>query len=475
MNKNLQKLEKYFEIKNKYRIQNEEFNQAINHQILIAKHNIDQYNSELNAYVRVYEPNDYITHKNGNIYGMLISIKDVICYKDHICQASSKILEGFTSCINATVVDKIIESGGIIIGHTNCDEFAMGSTNENSVYGICRNGLNVNKVPGGSSGGAAVSIQMDMCNVAIGTDTGGSVRQPSAFCGIIGFKPTYGRISRYGIIPYASSFDTVGLLSKSINDIALVFDEVCGYDDKDYTSSTQPKTHCFNTLKTDISQRFKIICINDTLNNLQEEIEYEIKKSINKLKQENHSIEYIDFKYIDYLLPIYYIITAVEASSNLAKYDGIRYGYQSKNIKTYDDIYIKTRSEGFGYEVKKRLILGNYILSSKENTEIFIKAKKIRRLIVDELTDILDKNDFIILPTTTTTAFDINSDMSGMDKCLSDIFTVMASIAGLPAISIPIGKDKNGMPIGLQVISKYYNEEELLHFASYLQDLIDNR
>ena len=473
MNNNLQKLEEYSEIRNKH--QSNDFDQTISNQISIAKHNIDQYNAELNAYVRIYEPNDYHIHKNGNIYGMLISIKDVICYKDHVCQASSKILEGFTSCINATVVDRIIESGGIIMGHTNCDEFAMGSTNENSVYGICRNGLNINKVPGGSSGGAAVSVQMNMCNVAIGTDTGGSVRQSAAFCGIIGFKPTYGRISRYGIIPYASSFDTVGLLSKSIKDIALVFDQVCGYDDKDYTSSIQPKTCCFDKLKTDISKKYKIICINNTLHNLQKEIEYEIKNSINKLKQENHNIEYIDFKYIDYLLPIYYVITAVEASSNLAKYDGIRYGYQSKNIKTFDDIYIKTRSEGFGYEVKKRLILGNYILSSKENNEMFIKAKKIRRLIVDELISILDNNDFIILPTTATTAFDINSDMSGMDKCLSDIFTVLASIVGLPAISIPIGNDKDGMPIGLQIISKYYNEEELLHFASYLQNLIDNR
>lgn len=410
--------------------------------------------------------------KAGKLAGMVIGLKDVICLKDHGLQAGSRILDGFESQFTGTPIQKLLDEDAIIIGRQNCDEFAMGSSTENSAFGPTLNDADNTKVPGGSSGASAVSVQADMCQVALGTDTGGSVRQPAAFCGIIGLKPTYSRVSRHGLLAYASSFDTIGIFSKSIEDNALVLEVMAGEDEFDSTVSRREVPQYSKS--ADFSGKVKIAYINETLDaeGLNKDIKEKTVEKLNLLRQEGHEVVGIDFPLMGFALPTYYILTTAEASSNLSRYDGVRYGYRSENTKDLMSLYKESRTEGFGEEVKRRILLGTFVLSADYHDAYYTKAQKVRRLIMDKTKAILSEYDFIILPTTPTTAFKIGQHSSNpLEMYLADLFTVQASVAGIPAISIPNGKDEQGMPIGLQIMSKDFSEESLFAFSKYLMGL----
>lgn len=440
--------------------------------------------NDLNIYIEVFEDEileaakklqekiDGTPSELGKLFGVVFSIKDVLCYKDHKVTAASKILEGFESQFTATAIQRILDEDGLVIGRTNCDEFAMGSSNENSTYGACKNGHGENRVPGGSSGGAAVSVQMHTCDVALGTDTGGSVRQPAAFCGVVGMKPTYGRISRYGLIAYASSFDQLGLLGHHVEDIAMVLEVVSGKDEFDATSSSRAIDN-YSTIEKIDSKKFAYF--NEVVNHskLNENIRSSTVELFEKLRGEGHDIDDVEFEYLDYLVPTYYVLTTAEASSNLSRYDGVRYGHRSQAVESFGDLYHKTRTEGFGLEVKRRIMLGTFVLSSGYYDAYYSKAQKVRNKISKAITSILDEYDYIVMPTTTDIAWEIGAfDKDPVSMYLSDVFTVLANLCGLPAISVPFGKDANGHSFGIQLMSSKYNEAELLNAAFSFQQLI---
>ena len=426
--------------------------------------------------------------KTGRLHGIVVAIKDVICYKDHSLTAASKILEGFVSIYNSTAVQKLLEEEAIIIGCCNCDEFAMGSTNENSAYGKVLNGLDETKVPGGSSGGSAVAVQAGMCMLSLGSDTGGSVRQPADFCGIVGLKPTYGRISRYGLIAYASSFDQIGIFGNSVEDIAKVLEVIAGPDDYDSTAIEQPLTVSENFVEELIlpqtDKKYRIAYFEEALQHpsLDKEISITIFSTIEKLKAAGHIVESVDFNLLDYVVPAYYVLTTAEASSNLNRFDGVRFGHRTKETVTdLTEFYKRSRSEGFGKEVQRRILLGTFVLSAGYFDAYFTKAQQVRRMLVDKTSQIFNDFDAIILPTSPTTAFNIgekNDDPIAM--YLADIYTVFANLTGLPAISIPLYKHSNGMPFGLQVITNKMDEVTLLQLSSFLMqhykaDLVYNQ
>lgn len=440
---------------------------------------ISQRNSELNAFLTVYDQealekaaliDKKIANKtSGRLAGMVVGLKDVLCYKDHPLNCGSKILADFESQFSATCVDRLIAEDAIIIGRNNCDEFAMGSSCENSAFGSVKNADNINRVPGGSSGGSAVAVQADMCTISLGTDTGGSVRQPASFCNVIGFKPTYSRISRHGLASYASTFDTIGIFSNTIEDSALVLEIIAGEDDHDSTVSTEPVLPYSQLL--DFNKKVKVAYLKETIES--DAINAEVKEAIlnigETLKNQGHEVEQVSFPLMEYALPTYYILTTAEASSNLSRYDGVKYGYRTENPKNLESMYKKSRTEGFGHEVLRRIMLGTFVLSASYHDAYYIKAQKVRRLIKNELEKLFDIYDFIILPTAPTTAFKLGTKTDDpMEMYLADLFTVQASVAGAPAVSIPISKDKDGMSIGLQVISKSFSEEKLLAFSKYL-------
>ena len=405
----------------------------------------------------------------GKLAGMVISIKDMICYKDHPVSASSKILKGFTSIYSSTVVERILAEDAIIIGHVNCDEFAMGASNETSHYGNVLNFADNSLVPGGSSGGSAVSVQADMCLASLGTDTGGSIRQPAAFCGLVGLKPTYGRVSRYGIIAYASSFDQVGPVTKNVKDAALILEVIAGKDEFDATLSSKAVSS-FSNLQAP-KKNMHIAYITETIET--EGIDPEIKAAmynrVKALQADGHTVEPVSFPYLKYAVPTYYVLTTAEASSNLSRYDGVHFGYRSPNATDLESTYKLSRSEGFGEEVKRRIMLGTFVLSAGYYDAYYAKAQKVRRIIQEKSNEILSNYDLIILPTTPTTAFKIGEKTSDpVQMYLADIFTVQAPLAGLPAISVPETTHSNGLSIGIQVIGKRFEEQEMLDFAHYL-------
>ncbi len=405
----------------------------------------------------------------GRLAGMVIGLKDVICYQDHGLQAASHILDGFKSQFSATAVEKLLAEDAIIIGRQNCDEFAMGSSSENSAFGAVRNALDTNRVSGGSSGGSAVAVQAGMCLASLGTDTGGSVRQPASFCGVIGLKPTYSRVSRYGLLAYASSFDIIGTFANSVEDTALLLEVIAGQDDFDSTVSTKSVPHYTQLL--DLGYKPKIAYLRETVENegLQPEVKENILQTIEKLRADGHTVEAVDFPLLDYILPTYYILTTAEASTNLSRYDGVRYGHRSQHSKDLVSMYKLSRSEAFGMEVQRRIILGTFVLSSSYYDAYFTKAQKVRRLIANKTKEILTQYDFIISPTAPTTAFEIGKNTSNpLAMYLADIFSVQANVAGgLPAISIPNGFDAQGMPIGLQIMANSFEEAKLLAFSNY--------
>lgn len=407
---------------------------------------------------------------SGRLAGMVIGLKDILCYQDHQLQASSKILEGFHSQFTGTAIQRLLDEDAIIIGRQNCDEFAMGSSNENSAYGATLNGADPTAVPGGSSGASAVSVQANLCTAALGSDTGGSVRQPAAFCGVVGLKPTYSRISRYGLLAYASSFDTIGIFTNNIEDNALLLEIIAGKDD--YDSTVYQGDVPAYSQKLSVDGKFKVAYIAETLENegLNSEIREQTEKAIQFLKDDGHQVEAVHFSMLDYLLPTYYILTMAEASSNLSRFDGVKYGYRNKEAHNLEAMYKKSRSDAFGEEVKRRIMLGTFVLSASYYDAYYTKAQKVRRLIRDATLKILEDYDFIVLPTTPTTAFKIGETNTPLEMYLADLFTVQASIAGVPAISIPNGEDKSGLPIGLQVMSGNFSEDKLFAFSKYILD-----
>jgi len=434
--------------------------------------------SHLNVFLEVYEQEardkakiidqKFKNGSEGRLAGMVVGLKDVLCYKDHSLQCSSKILDGFTAQFNATAVERLLEEDAIIIGRTNCDEFAMGSSNENSAYGPALNDIDNTRVPGGSSGGSAVAVQANLCYAALGTDTGGSVRQPAAFCGIVGLKPTYSRISRWGLAAYASSFDTIGIFTRSIADNALLLEIMGGKDDHDSTVSNLPVPAYSNDLSYTGTSKIAVVKETLTSKGLAENVRVEFENVLEFLKQSGHDVEYIDFPLLDYVLPTYYILTTAEASSNLSRYDGVKYGYRSPNTTDLESLYKKSRSEGFGEEVRRRILLGTFVLSARYYDAYYTKAQKVRKLIRDKTYNLLDQYDFIVLPTTPTTAFKIGDKKNPLEMYLEDLFTVQASVSGVPAISIPVGTDNNNMPIGFQIMSKNFSENEIFKFADFV-------
>ncbi len=406
----------------------------------------------------------------GKLHGVIIGLKDVICYKDHQLTASSHILKGFISIYSATAVQRLLDEGAIIIGRLNCDEFAMGSSNENSYYGNVLNALDETRVPGGSSGGSAVAVQAGLCMVSLGSDTGGSVRQPADFCGIIGMKPTYGLISRYGLIAYASSFDQIGIFGKTIPDIAVVLETMAGPDEYDSTVSFKEIPSYTNSSGT--SRKFRFAYFTEALDHpsIDKEISSSIKKKIASLEKEGHEAKAVEFDLLDYIVPAYYVLTTAEASSNLSRYDGIKYGYRTpSNEEDLSSFYKKTRSEGFGKEVKRRIMLGTFVLSAGYYDAYFTRAQQVRTLLWAKTKQIFEDYDFIIMPTSPVTAFKAGEKINDpIAMYLADIYTVMANLTGCPAISLPLFKHSNGMPFGLQVMSNRFDEVSLLQVSTLL-------
>lgn len=410
----------------------------------------------------------------GKLAGMVITLKDVLSHKNHRVQGGSKILQNFEAQYDATAVKRLLGEDAIVIGRNNCDEFGMGSSNENSAFGPVLNDAAPSRVPGGSSGGSAAAVQAGLCLVSIGTDTGGSVRQPAAFCGLVGFKPTYSRISRYGLFAYASSFDCIGVLANNVEDVALVLEVMAGVDPFDSTVSGK-EVPAYSASLSDPERKYKIAYIEETVasDGLNEEIKKNMADRIDTLKRAGHNVESVSFPMLDYILPTYYILTTAEAGSNLSRYDGVRYGYRSPNGTTLEAMYKKTRSEGFGEEVKRRIMLGTFVLSASYYDAYYSKAQKVRRLIRDSSRQLLSDYDFLITPTTPTTAFKLgqhNTDPVAM--YLADLFTVQASVSGIPAMSIPAGFDSEGLPIGMQIMANDFEEEKLLAFSNYMTSLI---
>ncbi len=406
----------------------------------------------------------------GKLAGMVVGLKDVLCYEGHHLQASSKILEGFTAQYSATAVQRLVDEDAIIIGRINCDEFAMGSSNENSAFGPVKNEIDTDRVPGGSSGGSAVAVQANLCTVALGSDTGGSVRQPAAFCGVVGMKPTYSRISRHGLIAYASSFDVIGVISNNIEDNALVLEVMAGKDDFDSTVSRREVPAYASLLN--IRHKPKVAYIKETLESdgLNPVIRERTEKTLAFLKESGHEVESVDFPLLKYALPTYYILTTAEASSNLSRYDGVKFGHRCKQSEGLLSMYKKTRTEGFGEEVKRRIMLGTFVLSASYYDAFYTKAQKVRKLFIEKTKAFLETYDVILLPTTPTSAFKIGEISSPLEMFLADLYTVQASIAGIPAISIPNGTDEKGLPVGLQIMANSFEEAQLYTFAKYIMD-----
>jgi aspartyl-tRNA(Asn)/glutamyl-tRNA(Gln) amidotransferase subunit A len=442
-------------------------------------------NKHLNAFVEVFAEDAVACARRldeqraqqgiqGKLHGVVVGIKDVISYKGHTLTAASHILEGFKAIYNATAVEHLLAEGAIIIGRQNCDEFAMGSSNENSAYGPVLNALDNSRVPGGSSGGSAVAVQAGLCMLALGSDTGGSVRQPADFCGIIGLKPSYGRISRYGLIAYASSFDQIGIFGTTVEDVALLLEVLSGADAFDSTVNEAPAPQS-KELEAPDTTRYKLAYFKESIQHpgLDPEIKANFEAFVQKLTKEGHEVQAVDFELLDYVVPVYYILTTAEASSNLSRYDGVKFGYRS--ARESDDLsvfYKQNRSEGFGKEVKRRIMLGTYVLSSGYYDAYFTKAQQVRQLLTQKTEDVFSSFDAILSPTVPSPAFRIGEKSNDpIEMFLADIYTVFANLVGIPGISLPLFKHSNGMPFGVQVMTSQMNELPLLRLSKRLMQL----
>lgn len=434
----------------------------------------------LNAYVRVYAEEalakarqlDAARKNNssiGRLHGVVIALKDVLCYKDHPVSAASGILQDFTSIYNATAVERLLAEEAIIIGHVNCDEFAMGSTNEFSVYGKVLNPLDETRVPGGSSGGSAAAVSAGLCMVSLGSDTGGSVRQPADFCGIVGMKPTYGRVSRYGLLAYASSFDQIGIIGLNVPDVATVLEVIAGPDGLDGTASHHPIPACGDL---SLQKPVKLAYFTDAIDHpgLDPEIREQFLSFFEALRRDGHEVRGIDFEYLEHIIPAYYILTTAEASSNLARYDGIKYGRRTEAGEAeLTAFYKKNRSAGFGAEVKRRILLGTFVLSAGYYDAYFEKAQQARKKIAEKTELIFNEFDAVVLPVSPGTAYKTGEKSKDpISMYLADIYTVYANLTGIPAIAIPLFRHSNGLPYGPQIMMNRFQELSLLQFAHHL-------
>lgn len=433
---------------------------------------IKELNPKINAFLEVYEeealkkaeeidakPLD----KRGRLAGLPIAIKDNILYKGHKATCASKMLENFVAPYNASVVEKLLKEGAIIIGRTNMDEFAMGSSNENSAFGPVKNPHDLTRVPGGSSGGSAAAVASGMVSVALGSDTGGSVRQPSAFCGVCGVKPTYGSVSRYGLIAFASSLDQIAPITLDSQDNAFILSIISAEDKKD-SSYTKPFV-----LKEEETKDLTIGIPTDFLAGLNEEILSAINKAKESFIKQGIKVKEITLPYAKYSSPCYYILAGSEASSNLARFDGLRYGFSDKTAKDLEETYLKDRAK-FGPEVKRRIMTGTYSLGSAHAQDYYLQAQKVRQIIKADFQRVLKEVDIVLMPTTPGTAFKLGEKINNiLELYLADLYTVPANMAGLPALSVPFGKDKNNLPIGVQLYGNYFEENKLYALAKILE------
>ena len=394
-------------------------------------------NKHLNAFLEVFTEDAIAQAKKideklkagqpvGKLFGAVIAIKDNICYKQHKVSAGSKILEGFTSLYNSTATERLLAEDAVIIGRTNCDEFAMGSSNENSAYGPVLNAQDNSRVPGGSSGGSAVVVQAGLCHASLGSDTGGSIRQPAAFCGLVGLKPTYGRVSRWGLIAYASSFDQIGPFTHTVEDAALLMEVISGKDSYDSTSSSKPVPAYSKELSFDKKARIAVFPSTLKSEGLNSEVRQATEALLNDLKADGHTVDEVEFDLLEYLIPTYYVLTTAEASSNLARFDGVHYGYRSPEAKEMETVYKKTRTEGFGREVKNRIMLGTFVLSSGYYDAYYSRAQKVRRILTEKVLALYKDYDFILMPTSPTVAFKFGEKTENpVEMYLADIYTVL--------------------------------------------------
>ena len=402
----------------------------------------------------------------GKLAGMVIALKDNICYKGHKVSAASKILDGFESQFSATVVDRLLAEDAVFIGRTNCDEFAMGSGNENSAFGAVKNPLDPTKVPGGSSGGSAAAVAAGLCHAALGSDTGGSIRQPASFTGTVGFKPSYGRVSRHGLIAYASSFDQIGPFTANVADAEKIMEVIAGPDAFDATAMQEAMPAAVKTAPK------KVAYLKTAVDNpaVDEHVKKAFLAQLELLENAGVEVEPVEFDFLDALVPIYYILTTAEASSNLARFDGVHAGYRHPESTDLESVYKKSRSEGFGVEVQRRIMLGTFVLSSGYYDSFFGKAQSARRLVQEWTDNTLEQYDAILCPTSPSTAFEIGREVSDPTvNYLEDIFTVQANIAGVPAVSIPMGVHPNGLPMGLQLMGKNGADMDVLAIAKWIQ------
>ena len=449
--------------------------------ISILEHYLEviQQRPELNAFLEVFESSaresaHAIDQKiaagtAGKLAGMVIGLKDNLCYKGHKVSAASFILQDFESLFTGTAVERLLAEDAIIIGRLNCDEFAMGSSNENSAFGPVLNPLNTKMVPGGSSGGSAAALAAGMCTAALGSDTGGSIRQPASFTGTYGLKPTYGRISRHGLIAYASSFDQIGPFTNSLEDAALLLEVMAGTDEYDATASTRPVENYGE--RSEKKYKIAVIAESMEMDGLDSVIRATLHQIIDDLKEEGHTVDPVSFPYLDYMVPTYYVLTTAEASSNLSRFDGVHFGYRSPSAVGVEATYKKSRSEGFGAEVQRRIMAGTFVLSHGYYDAYYTKGQKVRRVLQNRTNEIFEQYDIILLPTTPTTAFEINAVNDPISMYLQDIFTVHANLSGHPAISLPLGTHSNGLPFGIQVMGKTFGEKEMLNFSAMLETI----
>ena len=437
-------------------------------------------NKNLNAFIYFDEENILqqikkiqSSKKNFKLKGIPLAIKDLFCTKNMPTTAGSKILQNFQPSYESHVSQKLLDQGSIFLGKANCDEFAMGSATNTSYYGNTINPISPRGsqlVPGGSSGGSAAAVAANLCLGATGTDTGGSIRQPASFCGVVGIKPTYGLCSRWGIIAFASSLDQAGVFANNIADTAILLREIAGYDNKDSTSANREIPNYFENLNQDMSGKVVGVPKEYILPDIPEDISKIWEQAIKSLERGGVKVKNISLPHTKYALPAYYIIAPAEASSNLARYDGVRYGFRSEEGTSLDEMYELTRSEGFGKEVKRRVLIGTYVLSAGYYEAYYMKAQKVRRLISNDFNEAFNECDFILTPTAPSPAFPIGEKEDDPIKMyLNDIFTVPASLAGIPGISIPFGKSQNGLPLGIQLLSKHFDEQLVLNAGLYLE------
>ncbi|MFT4968460.1 MAG: aspartyl-tRNA(Asn)/glutamyl-tRNA(Gln) amidotransferase subunit A [Chitinophagales bacterium] len=425
---------------------------------------------DLNAFLEVFGDEaleraaelDKKEGSKGKLFGLVIAIKDNICFANHKVSASSLMLENFESLYSSTAVERLIAEDAIVIGRLNCDEFAMGGSNENSAFGPVLNEADKTRVSGGSSGGSAVAVQAQLCHASLGSDTGGSIRQPAAFCGVVGLKPTYGRVSRHGLIAFGSSFDQIGPLTRSVDDAQLILEVINGQDNYDATAIQNRVEH----YEFDQKRKYKIAYFKEVIESpgLNPEIKESFLNLIARLKDLGHQVEAKPFPLLDYVVPTYYVLTTAEASSNLSRYDGVHYGHRSIEAANMDEVYKKSRTEGFGKEVKNRIMLGTFVLSSGYYDAYYSKAQKVRRLLSESVSEIYKESDFILSPTTPSPAFKLGAKTADpVEMYLEDIYTVLANLVGAPAISLPLYQTKGGLPIGMQFMA--HNQEEGALFA----------